>query len=426
MGLLRRLARRLRGVFARARGAAEGDEAGAVSRFKHFYEEMDITDPSYVGVRQAAGLCDEALRVAERRIKASRHLGAVGERLRELGAFIMLTEDEIAGLKAMLDRFLSLAKERGVLLEKLSDYDPSLVDIEHLAEDAWQVIPSIKEAEKHQRALKMDIGYLSIEKEELAAEQAAIARSVDNMYKATIGGVAVFFAAGVLLGLLMFTGTANIFAPTVFFMFLAVAFFVAVSLFRYKAQGEAALNQKRQRKAVELLNKKSIVYAYYTNFLKFCYKKYRARSSRTLESNLKDLESYRQLANRIDTVRSLMYETETGIERFLREKKLGLVKSTMEGFARTINIDNKQRHYREFAAEKEACEKSLAELDRRHEEIWNLLMGLNAADAGTGVNRVIERYIELAGEKFKAQEEEEAKPEERRPIWKLFDMLEDA
>ena len=422
IGFFKRLANGMKKLFSRKSKAEAGREQDAYSRFKHFYEEIDITNPAYVGVRQAATLCDDALRIATKRIRVSKHLSFLNDKLSELEAFINLTEEEITNLKKMLERFVSLAKERSVLLEKLTDYDASLVDMEPLAEDAWQVIPSIKEAEKHQRALKMDIGYLAFEKEELVAEQAAVHRSIEFMHKVAIGGVGVFFAVGVLLGLLMFLGT-EILVPTIVFMFLVVGFFVIVTMFRYRAQSEVKINKKKQQKAVEMLNKKSVVYAYYTNFLKFCYNKYKARNSRTLENNLKDLEGYRQLANRIDTVRSLMYETETGIERFLREKKLGLVKSTMEGFAKTINIDDKQKHYRDYSNEKAIAEKTLAELDRRHEEIWHLLMELNANDAGTTVNKVIEKYVDLAEETFKAQDDPETEEYEPRPIWKLFDLF---
>ena len=425
VGVFKRFANFLKKLLPGGYNANTAQDKDAYSRFKRFYEEMDITDPAYIGVRHASTLCDDALRIATKRIRASKRLNFVTEKLSELEAFINLTQEEIDNLKKMLERFVALASERSVLLEKLTDYDAALVDMESLAQDAWQVIPSIKDAEKHQRALRMDIGYLSLEKDELVQEHEAIKNSIAFMHKVTIGGIASFFAIGLLLILLQYFGSINVFVPTVIFVFLVAAFVVLVNMFRYKSQSEAKQNIKKQQRAVELLNKKSVVFAYYTNFLRFCYKKYKARNSRTLENNLKDLDSYRQLANRIDTVRSLMYETETTIERFVREKKLGLVKSTMEGFAKTINIDDKHKHFKEYSAEKEIVEKNLADLDKRHEEIWNILMELNINDTGDIVNKVIETYIDEAADMFAKQDNPAEDKLEPRPIWKLFDLFED-
>ena len=120
-----------------------------------------------------------------------------------------------------------------------------------------------------------------------------------------------------------------------------------------------------------------------------------------------------------------MYETETGIERFLREKKLGMVKSTVEGFAKTINIDDKHRHFKEYSAEKELAEKTLAEFDKRHEEVWSILMDLNMNDSGNTVNKVIDTYIDEAADLFKKQDKPEEDKYEPRPVWKIFEMLEE-
>ena len=425
VGFFRRFTSFLKKILPKKRGSDSGQYKDAYSKFKHFYEALDINDPSYISVRHASTLCDDALRIASRRIRISKHLNFLNEKLSELEAFINLTEEEIDNLKKMLERFLALAGERSMLLEKLTDFDASLVDMEPLKEDAKQVIPSIKEAEKHQRALRMDIGYLSLEKDDLVNEYEVMQKSVRFMHRVTILCIGGFFCIGLgLIFLQQFTGV-NIFVPTLVFVFFVAAFVILVNLFRYKSQTELTLNQKKQQRAVELLNKKSVVFAYYTNFLRFCYRKYKARNSRTLENNLKDLESYKQVANRIDIVRSLMYETETGIERFVREKKLGMMKATVEGFAKTINIDDKHRHFKEYTAEKEVAEKTLAELDKRHEEVWNILMELNMSDGGKTVGKVIDTYIDEAADMFAKLDKPEEDKFEPRPIWQLFELFGD-
>lgn len=419
---------RVRKFFGRIFGAKKkepvyvSDTIEAYSKFKHYYYELDKSDPDYLSIRHAATLCDDALRVATQRLKVSKRLNILTMQLSELDAFINLTDEDIQGLKKMLERFVALASERSVLLEKLTDYDASLVQMEPLAEDAWQAIPQIKDAEKHQRALRMDIGYLSGEKEELIFEREDMQKNMDFIRKFTMITLGVFaLMAGSLL--LLAFNDFNILIPTFVLVVLAMAFVSIINVFRYRVRREIKINSKKQQRAIELLNKKSVVYAYYTNFLRYCYKKYKANTARALENNLNDLESYRHLANRIDTVRALMYETETGIERFLREKKLGGVKSTVEGFAKTINLEDKRRRFLEIKGEKELSEKMLLDLDKRHEEIWDALTKINATDTSGVVNGILEAYMNEAQKLFTAQNKKENAEPEPRPIWKLFEFF---
>jgi hypothetical protein len=395
----------------------------AYSKFKHYYYELDKTDPNYITIRHAATLCDDALRVATQRLKVSKRLNILTNQLSELDAFMNLTEEEILNLKRMLERFVALANERALLLEKLTDYDASLVQMEPLADDAWQAMPSIKDAEKHQRALRMDIGYLSGEKEELIFEREDMQKNLKFIRNFTMATLGVFFVMASTLIVLAFAMEFNILVPTFLLVMLAMAFVVVINIFAYRVKREIKINAKKQQRAIELLNKKSVVYAYYTNFLRYCYKKYKASNSRTLENNLNDLESYRHLANRIDTVRSLMYETETGIERFLREKKLGGVKSTVEGFAKTINLEDKRRRFTELNAEKTISDKTLLDLDKRHEEIWDVVMHLGAEDNTGTIAGILESYMSEAQKLFEAHNKKEEEEPEPRPIWKLFDLI---
>jgi len=410
-------------VFGRRNHVNRGMPIEAYSKFKQFYDELSKDDPSYMQVRQAATLCDDALRVAKQRLRVSARLGILDAQLADLDAFINLSDEEITDLKRMLERFVALASERSVLLEKLTDYDNSLVDMEPLAEDAKQAMPNIKDAEKHQRALRMDIGYLTGEKEELLFEREDMIKSLRLIQKFTLGMIGVFAVVTGGLVYMHFANTRDVFAPTAVAVLLIMAVVALLYFFRMRIKSELRLNTRKQQRAIELLNKKSVVYAYYTNFLRFCYKKYKAKSSRVLEGNLKDLEGYRFLANRIDTVRSIMYETETSIERFLREKKLGGMKATIEGFAKTVNLDDKRKKFNDLLGEKESMEKGLAEMDKRHEEIWDKLVMLNVDDPTQKVNAVLETYLTEA-EKIFAINTEEEKVEER-PIWKLFDMFAD-
>ena len=410
-GLWGRLGRAMRRgfsrVFSRKHHAPQG-EYDVNSKFKHFYSHMDRDDPLYPTVRQAATLCDDALRVAHQRMRASTQLHNVNEKLNEIDAFIRLTDEEMEDLRKMLDRYVALSNERRMLLEKLTNYDASLVDMTPLEEAAWEAVPTIKEAEKQQRALRQDLGYLMGEKEELIHERTEMNHSLTFIHKFTIGAVGLFVLVALALGYQFFFLRSYVFVPTFILVLLIMGIVSLLHFFRLRIRKEMRLNLRKQHKAIELLNKKSVVYAYYTNFLRFVYNKYKVNNARNLEGNLKDLESYRQLTNRIDTVRSLLYETEEAVDRFIRVKRLGGVKATLEGFAKTVDLDDKKRLHDQLARDKRVAEKTLNELDSRHEEIWESLIHLNDRDSTQQVGAVIEMYLTEAGKLFTVEAVAEA------------------
>jgi hypothetical protein len=421
VGFFTRLKYKLKSLFRRKRHMPALREAH--SAFKHFYEDLTAEDANYTNIHRAATLADDALRTVSQRLKISARLGYLEHHLLELNAFMNLSDEEIDGLKRKLERFVSLAGERSILLEKLTDYDSALVDMEPVADMAREVVPTIKDAEKQQRALRMDIGYLTGEKEELIHERDTMDKSLKLLRMVTISVIGVFALAGIALTVAVVGGGTGPLLPVSVMVVLIIGFFTTINMFRMRLLAEMRRNTRKQHRAVELLNKKAVVYAYYTNFLRYCYKKYKANTSRTLEKNLDDLESYRYLANRIDTVRNLMYETETDIERFVREKKLGNIGATIEGFARTINLDDKRRRFNELMAEKQLNEKSLAELDRRHETVWEILQQLKKADKR--IEKIILQYMAEAEKLFRRQEKAKEGEAEQRPVWKLFEMVQD-
>ena len=133
-----------------------------------------------------------------------------------------------------------------------------------------------------------------------------------------------------------------------------------------------------------------------------------------LTKNLRDLNNYKHLAYRFDNIRSIMYQTETQIEDFLRTKKLGSIKSTVEQFARTVNIDNKRDYYRDLMAERDIMESNLTELETRHGEIWELISTASAHDYSenqilTMMFKAYQNEIEMLD--FKLNDSDELKEE---------------
>jgi hypothetical protein len=401
-----------KGLFSRERWRGSKSSYGTYSRFKPFYEKMEKSNPAYPFVRQAATLCEDALRIARLRLRLSARIHELNDKLLELESFNNLSEEEAVDLKRSLDRFVALTSERSMLINQLSKYDNSLVEMFKLEEDASMAIPQIKDAEKHQRALRQDIGYLRGEREELTTERDDMGQTLVFIHRFTIGMVILFGAVSLVLVYLYIFAGREIFLPTSILILLVMAIVSLLYIFRNRLRREMRFNLRKQHRAVSLLNKKSVVFAYYTNYLRYSYQKYKVKNARTLEKNLTDFDSYKYLVNRIDTVRALMYETEETIERFLREKKLTGIKATIEGFARTVNIEDKRRYFNEMEREKQRAERDLADLDTRHEEIWNTLKTLNDDDQSKErvIETVIATYLTEASKLFEVHEKREQNP----------------
>ena len=369
------------------------------SKFKRFFEEMDLEDPLYPSVRQTSGLCDDALRIAKQRIQLGTRLQEYDEQLLELEHFSRLSEEEIEKLKKLLQYFMALTVERNQLYSQLSDFDKSLVDMFKLEEEAALAVPQIREAEERQRLLKQDLGYLYGEKADLVYERENFEKGLQFIHYFTLGLVGLFIVMTLLLGFLYIFNGSNIFLPTVIITLMVIIIASLLYIFRRRIRYELRINFKKQLRAVELLNKKNVVYAYYTNFLRFVYNKYKVRSSQMLENNLQNFGNYKFLVGRIDNLRRTMYETEAEIERFMKEKHLTGLRASVEGFAKTANLDDKKRYYEELLKSKEAVEKELNALDLRHEEIWDTLMVLNDNDRSSGkiVDKIIQTYLDEAG-----------------------------
>ena len=369
------------------------------SKFKKFFDEMDANDPLYLSVRQTSGLCDDALRIAKQRIQLGTRMQEYDEKLVELECFSRLTDQELERLKKLLEYFISLTAERNMLYNQLSDFDKSLVEMFKLEEQAAIAVPQIKDAEERQLLLKKDLGLLIGEKEDLVYERENMEKGLQFIHFFTLGLVGLFVVMAMLLGFLhIFQGT-NIFLPTAIVIIMVIIIAGLLYIFRRRIRHELKLNFRKQNRAVQLLNQKNVVYAYYTNFLRFVYNKYKVRNSRMLETNLHDFGNYKFLINRIDNLRRIMYETEGEIERFMREKRLSGLRASIEGFAKTANLDNKKKYYDELLRSKQTLETELNALDVRHEEIWDSLMNLNDNDKSSGkiVDKIIQTYLDEAG-----------------------------
>ncbi len=365
------------------------------SHFKKYLDDMDKKSDMYKIGTVVAELCDEALIIARQRVSLANKIQVIDESLIELECFNQLTAEDATRFKDLLDRFVSLTKEVTILRNQIVEFDSGLTKLESLEDQATSAMPNIQDAEKNFRALRHDLGYLRGEKSELEHDRELLMNGFNFVNKFSVAMVIIFSLSCVLMAYLYIFTKTSIFYPLTI---LVVVMIVVVSLsyfFRRRIRFELALNLKKQHKAIELINKKLVVLAHYRNFLDYEYKKYKVRSSKMLKENINDFKNYKHVAARLDNVRKIMYETEKQIEVFLREKKFGVIKSSIEKFAKTINIDDRKRYYNDLLEQKNAFENNLSEMDQRHGEIWDALVELNDKDHSPDklIDKIIQAYL---------------------------------
>ncbi|MDR1560434.1 MAG: hypothetical protein LBS84_12225 [Clostridiales bacterium] len=357
--------------------------------------DMDEDGDLYKSVRQAVDLCDSALRNVKDRVALADQLHDYEKRLNEMSHIRRMSDGEIKHFKSLLERFTSLSRERSGLLERLAGFDRSLPVLGSVGSQAGDAVPEMRDAEEYHRALRHDIGYLEGEKEDLRYERDSLTAGINFISKFSVGLTVLFVFAAVLLGFFSVAQGRNVLMYGAALMFLAVVAAVTLYQFRKRMSFELSLNNKKQQKAVHTLNQKNAVFAFYSNFLNFCYDKYHVRNSQMLQTHLREYEQYKQVAKRIDNVRDVMYETQREIEDIMREKHIDQFRSSLESFAKTINLDDQKDAYDGLIVAKAEAERQLSELEERHAAVWELLTRLkeDRPAARDRVEAVIQTYL---------------------------------
>jgi len=366
------------------------------SRFEGFLRHGEKEGKA--GVVSAVRLCDEALDIVSDRITLNNRLESLDERMAEVECYGKLTNEEVEDLKDMLASYTALAKDSNQLKYQVTSFDKNLTRMERLEEEAHTDLPEIKFAEERQRMFKQDIGYLEGEKMVLEHERERLRNAIDFVYKFSIA--MVFFFGGMALVMVFLYIFHNV--QTILIMASMLVLIIIISAMLYSLRGrlkyELKLNLKKQSRAIELLNKKNAVYAHFTNYLNYEYRKFRVRNSEMLSNTLQDFGHYKHLTKRLDSLRNIMAQTESAIDYFLREKGIDAKFSSIEKFAATLNLDDKKQFYEELFREKNLIEKSLDRLDVRSSQIWDALMSLRTnekRDTDT-IEKIIEEYVEKA------------------------------
>jgi hypothetical protein len=354
-------------------------------------------------VVEAVNLCDEALDIVADRIVLINRLKDVDERMEDVAAYGRLTEEDVEDLKDLLDRYHNMSRESNALKYQVTSFDAGLAAFDKLEDEAIKAVPEIKFAESRQRIFKQDIGHLEGERMVLDHERQRLQNGVDFVYKFSIATVIFFAVAIAILVFLYAAYNIQTLIPLAGMLVFIVILSGLLYSLRQKLRYELALNRKKQQRAVELLNTKTAVYAHFTNYLNYEYKKYKVRNSKMLENNLEDYGHYKHMTKRLDALRNIMEQTEDAIEFFLKDKTIARNFGSIEKFAATINIDDKMAFHQELFREKTLIEGSLKRLDERSTQIWESLNNLRNADDEGGmsenaatINAIMDDYVKKA------------------------------
>lgn len=368
------------------------------SRFEDFLFFVDENDPAYESVSMAVELCEGALKVARHRYLLKNKAKEYETILDEVECYEKLSPSEGEYLKELVNKFVSLTKERNTLRFQMGDFDPSLDKLVALENQAPDAIKQMEEAEIKERGLKQDLVYLKQEKDRLESEKENLEFGNKFLYKFNIAMVILFGVSIMLLVMLNLFKQQVVFVPLTILCFILLFLVTLVYFFRRRIDFELRLNVKKQIKAVGLINKKTVVYSYYRNFLNYEYKKFNVKSSSGLRVNLKEYGNYKHITSRYDSIRNIMFETQKLLENFLRDKNIKDINASIESFAKTIDIDDKIVYAKEVAAKKQRLDNKIAELDEKHEKIWDELISLNLKDETQDkiIERIIKAYLDEA------------------------------
>ena len=377
------------------------------SKFREYLFLLDETEKDE-SVNKAIELCDDNLKLARHRAYLDKKRKDCQTILEDLECYNTLSEDDADLLKSFVNKFIHLTNERRGIQYQLGDFDSSVHKLEALEEDAYDAICQIEDAEVEKRILKRDIRLIKDEKERTVLDREKLLFAYNIIHKFSFIFTFILGISIVVLTLLHMSAKENVFFPLAILCFTLILTIALIYAFRKKIIFELKLNEKKQAKLTGLLNKKTVVYSYYINFLNYEYKKYHIKNSKVLKKNLEDFENYKHLITRFDNLGKLLYEVQSQLEGFLKNHNINITKISLEAFAKSINIDNKIAYYRDIEIKKNKIEQRISEIDKEQGELFEKLVELNIND--TSKEKVIEKIIKACiaeSEKIIFEDDEE-------------------
>ena len=359
-------------------------------------------------------LCDDSLKLDRHRLYLDKKRKECETILEDLKCYDNLSEDDAEHLKSLITKFIQLNTERKGIRYQLGDFNNSINKLENLEEDAQDALYQIEDAENSKRLLSRDISLIKDEKERTILDRERLQFAYKVLHKFS-------FAISILLGLsIIFLTLISVSLNESVFLSLSILCItlvftiVLIYIFRRKIIFELKLNEKKQSKLVSLLNKKTVVYSYYVNFLNYTYKKYNVKNSRVLKSNLDDFNNYKHIVTRYDNLGKLVYEVQGQLEDFLKDKKITISNGSLESFAKSINIDNKIAYFKDIELKKQKIEDRIKEIEEEHQRLIEKIIAINVEDTSKEkvVEKIIQAYFNETEKLLSEEDEEDIKKEE--------------
>jgi len=366
--------------------------------FERFLDDLDKNSDAYDRAQQAVDLCDDALESMSQRLRLIERLKDVSDQLAGAECFVRLSADDTEILKRLIAQYDVVSRDKNELKYQVTGFEHAVGAIEGVEDEARAALPEIREAEEKQRVFRQDLNYLQGERGELTYERETLLFAVKFAHRFSIIVAVTLMTVACALAFLYVFRDMQTLIPVAVLVTLIVALMWLMRLLGRRLRRALDLNQKKQVRAAEILSKKNVIYAHYTNYLRYEYKKFNVRSAEMLRLHLRDYESYKRLAKRFDSVRNIVKQTGEELESFLRTRRIP-VSAALEPFATAETVEEHQAIYRKLFNEKTDVERQLAILDARMAEIWDRLTVLKDDDAAEGgaVEDVITAYLDLAG-----------------------------
>ncbi|MFV0505065.1 MAG: hypothetical protein ACK5LT_14035 [Lachnospirales bacterium] len=333
--------------------------------------------------KESAEICEELLRLEKQKAILKDKSKLALEEIDGTHSLLKLTDDSIAEFKNLLSRYTNVIKERNVLRYQLEGYDTVLHHLLKLEAEAIDACPKIINAEREKSIFRHDLAHLSNEKEDLVEEKKVLEFALKFLKIFNIVLVCAFAFMAMLLGYISIFKSGNIFWPTSISSIIIMFFITFAYVLSAKIKRDLKMNIKKQKKAVALINKKSVVFAYHTNFLNYTYKKYKISSGRQLQILLEDLKNYKKLMARSRTLRRIINDTELDIEKFLRSYKIKNDKITLLEFVETINIDKKKESFDNLLRDSKVFTDTIENLEEKQSILFEKLHSLRDIDDAT-------------------------------------------
>ena len=319
-GLLARLFKRFKKEEVLASRETLSDYSYEYSKFREYVFLLEDSEDDDK-VLKVIELCDDSLKLDRHRLYLDKRRKEYETILEDLKCYDNLSEEDAKDLKELISRFIELNNERRGIRYQLGDFNESINKLENLEEDAHDALYQIEDAENSKRLLSRDIELIKDEKERTILDREKLQFAYKLLHKFSFAVAILLGLSIIFLTLISVSLNESVFLSLSILCITLVFTIVLIYIFRKKIIFELKLNEKKHAKLVNLLNKKTVVYSYYVNFLNYTYNKYNVKNSRALKSNLEDFNNYKHIVSRYDNIGKLVYEVQGQLEDFLLSKK---------------------------------------------------------------------------------------------------------